>query len=80
MGFTIEDEKIVDLGGIGDSKIPAIICMSTIILGDEKINCRVAWALVDDVPPLLGRVDIFDKFKITFEEQERKITFEKIKR
>jgi hypothetical protein len=36
----------------------------------------VAWALEEDVPPLLGRSDLFDRFKVVFDQTERVIIFE----
>ena len=38
----------------------------------------MAWGLIEEVPPLLGRADIFDCFKITFLQKEEKIIFEEI--
>jgi len=32
--------------------------------------------LIEEVPPLLGRLDVFEKYRIIFDEYERKITFE----
>lgn len=75
LGFTVEGAKIFDLGGVGDSKIPAVMQKVTLFLGEHKMECRVAWALTDEVPALLGRVDIFDKFKVTFDLKQKKILF-----
>ena len=36
----------------------------------------IAWALVEEVPILMGRMDIFDKFRIIFDEREEWIDFE----
>ena len=48
-------------------------------IGDMELEPRVAWALIEETPPLLGRLDIFDKFNITFKEKEGKIIFEVLK-
>lgn len=47
-------------------------------IGNVEFEPRVAWALIEDTPPLLGRLDIFEKFKITFMEKEGKIIFEEV--
>jgi len=44
-------------------------------LGQFTFPARVAWARHDDVPELLGRLDVFNKFAITFDEAHRRITF-----
>jgi len=35
-------------------------------IGEQEVNTRIGWALVEEVPFLLGRLDIFDKFDIKF--------------
>jgi hypothetical protein len=39
-------------------------------IGSLKFKARVAWSQVEDVPPLLGRTDVFRKFSVTFKEKE----------
>jgi len=48
-------------------------------IGEKVLPILVAWALIEEVPPLLGRADVFDYFKITFLQKERKIIFEEAK-
>jgi len=40
-------------------------------IGDNVIEARIAWALEEGVPPLLGRADIFEKFHIKFREKDK---------
>lgn len=47
-------------------------------LAGEKIEIRIAWALVDTVPLILGRIDIFEKFHIEFREDKGVVIFEKV--
>ncbi len=75
LGFKIADDEIIEIGGLGDAKVPVIIRTVTMLLGEKEITCRVAWALVEEVPPLLGRTDLFDLFKITFDQKNKKIIF-----
>lgn len=46
-----------------------------LVLDGKEIAARVAWALVEDVPLLLGRVDIFSQFRIIFDERKGWIDF-----
>ncbi len=46
------------------------------ILNGKRLIVRIAWALVEEVPILMGRLDIFDKFKIIFDQQKGWIVFE----
>lgn len=77
VGFEIDESKIQQIGGIRGS-VPVIYTKAALKIGGKEINCQVAWALIEDVPPLLGRTDIFDSFKITFEQKKEVITFEEI--
>ncbi|MDI6903357.1 MAG: hypothetical protein QMC77_06450 [Methanocellales archaeon] len=56
LGFQLESSKIQEIKGIGEGTVP--------------VSQNIAWALIDTVPFLLGRLDILDKFDITFTERE----------
>lgn len=43
-------------------------------ISKEIFNAKVAVALIEDVPYLLGREDVFDQFEICF-RQKKKVTF-----
>ena len=43
---------------------------------ETTLNVNVAFADSDEVPRLLGRTDIFIRFKITFDEQKLQTIFE----
>lgn len=75
LGFTVEGGKIIEIGGIGNAKVPVIIKTASIMIGVRKVEVRIAWALTEEVPPLLGRTDVFDLFKIIFVQKNRRIQF-----
>ena len=78
LGFEMNEDKIQQIGGIrGD--VPIIYTKTGMKIGKEEFLVQVAWALIEDVPPLLGRTDVFDIFKVTFEQDKKIITFEKVK-
>ncbi len=72
LGFKIEkDDKIEEIKGIGERGIPIIIKKLMIRVGEKTVNVRVAWSLIEEVPLLLGRVDIFRLFDICFKKEEK---------
>jgi len=76
LGWEVDERKIQQIGGIRGS-VPVIYTQNRIRIGKEKFSVNLAWSLIEDVPPLLGRKDIFDIFKITFEQYKGLIIFEK---
>jgi hypothetical protein len=71
LGFELVNEEIKEMGGVGGSKVPTIIKTLKVRIGEFEFPIKIAWALVEDVPPLLGRVDVFDKFEVTFRQKEK---------
>lgn len=77
LGFKAENEKIEEIGGIKGA-VPVIYKNWKIKIADKTLSVLIAWALIEEVPPLLGRTDIFDHFRITFLQKEEKIIFEEL--
>lgn len=78
LGFKIEDEKIEEVGGIRGA-VPVIYKKWQIKIGEGVFPILLAWALIEEVPPLLGRADVFDNFEVTFKQKQGLIIFEKAK-
>ena len=78
LGLSTDLGSIKELRGVRGIGIPVIITKVRMRIGNIELNPRVAWALIEEAPPLLGRLDIFDKFNITFKEREGKIIFEPV--
>ncbi len=76
LGLSKEVGDIKELKGVRGIGLPVIITKVMMRIGEIELEPRVAWALIEEAPPLLGRLDIFDKFNITFREKEGKIIFE----
>lgn len=68
-------DEIREIKGVSGGGVPYILKDANIILNDKRLKIRLAWALTEEVPLLLGRMDIFPKFKITFDEKQELITF-----
>ena len=67
LGIKIEDEQLKEIRGIGDSAVSVIIKEVEMKIGDENLKANVGIALIEEVPYLLGRKDVFNKFRIIFE-------------
>ena len=75
IGFALkEGEDIKSIGGVGSS-LPVVYRELKLQIGVYEFNAPVAWALEEDVPFLLGREVVFDKFDIEFKQAERKVIF-----
>jgi len=76
IGFQERADEIRQMKGISGAGVPYVIKTVTMFLNNKAIEARIAWAMTEDVPPLLGRMDIFSKFKILFDEANEEIKFE----
>ena len=76
LGLELRKEDIKHLRGVGGGEVPVIVARVDIRMDDVEFPINVAWALEEDVPPLLGRTDVFDRFKIMFNQGSRSIIFE----
>ena len=68
-------EKPTSVKGIGKSHINILIRHVTMTIGGSRFSARVAWSLIEDVPMLLGRLDVFSWFNILFRERKGIVTF-----
>jgi hypothetical protein len=76
LGLELKKEDIKHLRGVGGGEVPVIVTNAEIRMNNREFPIGVAWALEEDVPPLLGRSDLFDRFKVVFDQTERVIIFE----
>lgn len=73
LGLEISSEKeIKSIGGIG-GRIPIIERKLILKIGSEEFPATIGWALEEDLVPLLGREDVFDRYHIEF-LQDKEIT------
>ena len=61
--------------GIAGRSVPYVVKRLDFVFGRRKITARVAWPMTEEVPLLLGRMDLFEKFRITFDERKRVVDF-----
>lgn len=70
-------KNIGEIRGIGEAVVPLSLQKVEMKLGVEKISAQVAIALINEVPYILGRLDVFKLFRISFQEYENKVVLEK---
>lgn len=75
LGLKINKSEINKIGGIRGS-VPVSYRKLPVRIGGYQIIINVAWALIEEVPPLLGRTDIFDKFDVIFKQTKRIVEFQ----
>lgn len=74
LGFAIEKmDEITEIKGVGERGVPIIIKKLKIRIGEKLLETRIAWALIEEVPMLLGRADIFSLFDICFKKNKKTI-------
>jgi hypothetical protein len=70
-----ENDEIREIKGVSGGGVPYLLRKAFMTLDSKRLKIRLAWALIEEVPLLLGRLDIFPKFVITFDEKRTLITF-----
>jgi len=66
----VEEEDVKEVRGIGGGKIPIIIKEVRMKVVDKIFDAKVAIALIEDVPYLLGREYVFKHFEICFRKNK----------
>ncbi|MBI2339679.1 MAG: retropepsin-like domain-containing protein [Deltaproteobacteria bacterium] len=79
LGYEVKPgEKPIKLGGIGGTTNGYLRGLR-LWIGDTEIETEVIWVQSDTVPLLLGQMDIFDHFDITFSKVNQKVFFDLLK-
>jgi hypothetical protein len=73
----IEKGECADFGGVTGDKIITYIHTLQLKLGDYLFPAKVAFAVDDRPPNLLGRMDIFHYFAIHFKNKKEMTCFKK---
>lgn len=76
LGVDVDKTTVEQIGGIRGS-VPVVYVKGDMKIGAEIFPAHIAWALTENVPPLLGRTDVFDIFEVTFKQHARQILFNK---
>lgn len=76
LGFKIDEHKVQQIGGVRGS-VPVTYEKIYMKIGAEEFIVNIAWALIENIPPLLGRTDVFDRFNVNFKQSDGIIIFQK---
>lgn len=71
LGLDPEAGRPIELGGVGRFAVRARLHELTFRIGEASTTAPFAIAASENVPGLLGRLGIFDRFEITFDPRER---------
>jgi len=66
-------ENRSEVQGIGEGSVPYILSRVKIQFGEVEALVRIGWALIEEIPLILGRLDLFKEFSVEFREFENKI-------
>ena len=68
LGFSLKPEdEIRKIGGVGGGRISIVVRRVKMRINGRELGVRVAWCMSEDVPLILGRLDVFDRFDVLFE-------------
>jgi len=79
IGLDLDMEKHSEVQGIGESSVPYILSNIKLNIREFKLSIRVGWALIEEVPFILGRLDFFQAFSVEFRSFENKILLDRQK-
>jgi hypothetical protein len=69
LGLTLASpQEIHEIKGIGERGVPIVIRRLRLQVGSKVFRARVGWCLLEEVHLLLGRLDCFRLFEISFRQ------------
>jgi hypothetical protein len=74
LGLDQFGSEVQEIHGMNGSVGVIYACIDT-ELASLRFPVKVAWAQLEEVPPLLGRTDVFDHFDITFQQSRHLVLF-----
>lgn len=75
LGLDPKDQNVFEVQGINGA-VGVIYTRIKLVIGDVSFDAKVGWAQLEHVPLLLGRTDVFDRFKVTFHQKMGLVIFE----
>jgi hypothetical protein len=71
-------KNLGQIRGIGEAIVPLSLQDVKLRIEKHEIKVKIAVALINEVPYVLGRYDFFKLFKISFQEYDNKVVMEKV--
>ncbi|MFQ6113361.1 MAG: hypothetical protein ACE5NG_04625 [bacterium] len=78
IGLKLDIENRSEVQGIGEGSVPYILNKVKLKIENIEISARTGWALIEEVPFILGRLDVFQNFSVEFKEFENKIILKQL--
>lgn len=75
IGIAVEKGKYAEFKGVSGNKIKTYIHVVEMKIGDVEIEVKVAFAIDDTPPNLLGRIDVFNVFDLYFKSRTEETCF-----
>jgi hypothetical protein len=72
-------KNLGQIRGIGEAIVPLSLQDVTFRVENHEVKVKIAVALINEVPYVLGRYDFFKLFKISFQEYDCKVVIDKIR-
>jgi len=73
IGLDLDMTTRSEIQGVGEGSVPYVPSQIKLQIEDIEITIRIGWALIEEVPFILGRLDLFQKFALEFREFENRI-------
>lgn len=73
IGLVLDISTRSEVQGIGEGAVPYVLGEVDLQIGGIVLHARVGWSLIEEVPFLLGRLDVFRELAIEFREFDNKI-------
>ncbi|MBI5400080.1 aspartyl protease family protein [Candidatus Saganbacteria bacterium] len=76
--LNLDKEKIREIRGIGETAIPYVVKTIEFQIAKTIFSARIGIALIEEIPFILGRLDVFSVFNIEFKQKNQEIIFRTI--
>jgi len=73
IGIELDMSTRSEVQGIGEGSVPYVLGRVSLQIENFKFSARIGWALIEEVPFIIGRLDIFDALAIEFRQFENRI-------
>ena len=73
LGLEFDMARRSEVQGIGEGSVPYVLSQVRLEIENVEISVRIGWALIEEIPFILGRLDVFREFAIEFREFENRM-------
>lgn len=73
IGLEADLSRRNEIQGVGEGSVPYMLSRVRIGIGTTELPIRIAWALIEEAPLLVGRLDVFEHFAVEFRGFEGRI-------